>query len=114
MKGPIQTLPLAVCDPNTITEEDIVMTDMLNGGIPADLDTIRILMLKYNPAHKWYFYPEMTKDEVLVFKQFEIRHEDGDKSRIPVFHTAFVDPFCPKDAERRYSFEYRMSYTVPN
>ena len=68
MKGPIQSYPLCVCDPNTITEDDIVFVDILNGGIPAEIDTIKWLYLKYNPAHKWYFYPEMTKDEVLVFK----------------------------------------------
>ena len=114
MKMPIQRAPLCVCDPNSVSEEDIVFWDVLNGGIPENLDLLRFMLLKYNPAHKWYFYPEMTKDEVLVFKQFQVRTEDGNRKRIPVFHASFNDPLCPSDAEQRHSFEYRMSYVVPN
>ena len=27
--------------------------------------------LKFSSAHKWYYYPEMTKDECLVFKVYD-------------------------------------------
>ena len=30
------------------------------------------MRLKYNEKHKWMYYPKMEKDEVLVFKSFEI------------------------------------------
>lgn len=99
MKMPIQRAPLCVCDPNSVVEDDVVYWDVLNAGVPEDMDVFRFMLLKYNPAHKWYFYPEMTKDEVLVFKQFQVRTEDGDNKRIPVFHGSFKDPQCPSDAE---------------
>lgn len=50
----------------------------------------------------------MTKEEVLVFKQFEVFHGDQ-VGRMPVFHTGFNIPNTPIDVEKRTSFEYRMA-----
>lgn len=40
------------------------------------------LSLKQNDAHKWFYYPNMTLDEVILFTQFEIKKEiaqEGDE-----------------------------------
>ena len=41
--------------------------------------------IKANNKHSWYYYPELVKDECLLFYVF-----DKDKQgKSPVFHTAF-------------------------
>ena len=49
------------------------------------------LNLKENPKHKWYYYPNMTTDEVLVFKQAHFRkgQVEGD---MPTPHMAICVP----------------------
>jgi hypothetical protein len=69
--------------------------------------------LKHQPAHRWYFYPDMTTDEVVIFKQFEQSYAGAyvpgkALGNIPVFHTAFEDPASSPGVEKRKSFEYRL------
>lgn len=94
MKQPLRMKPLALCDPNTVNKKDTVPTSMV--GFPAarkGFDTSQGA-LKYNPNQKWYYYPEMTNDEVLVFKQFEyFKGIDAlEEKERTVFHTAFDHP----------------------
>ena len=30
-----------------------------------------IYQIAYNPAHKWFYFPDMTRDEALVFKCYD-------------------------------------------
>merc|ERR1711862_84825 len=99
MTQPCRSNPLCFLDSTTISENDFVTVDNANGGI--------LTQLKENPNHKFYFFPDMTTDEVVMFKQFhQVRGES--LARMPVFHTAFSDPAKTKDTEGRYSFEYRV------
>ena len=59
--------------------------------------------LKHSEGHRWYFYPEQTRDECLIFKVFD-KKEDGPRF---VFHTAFDDPSSPASAPPRRSIEVR-------
>ena len=59
------------------------------------------MRLKYSEKQKWMYYPKMEKDEVLVFKSFEIYKERKSDKITSVFHTAFEDPNAPKNAESR-------------
>lgn len=70
------------------------------------------MALKYSDDHVYYYYPNMTNDEVLVFKQFECFKGIDDKPNAPLktaFHTAMEDPETPKDAEVRKSAEHRIN-----
>ena len=60
--------------------------------------------IAYHPAHVWFYFPEMTRDEALVFKVF-----DSDESKPARFtaHTAFDDPNTPEDGWARESIETR-------
>merc|ERR1719277_859620 len=89
-KGPVQNTPLAVCDPNTVSVDDIVPQD-LYGFAPKGQHNMGI---KFNPEQKWYYYPDMTVDEVLVFRQFQYENgwEEPYKKINTVFHTAFQHP----------------------
>ena len=52
--------------------------------------------------HRWYYFPKMQMDEVLLFKQFE---SDTALPGRMTFHTAFVDPTARPDALERQSIE---------
>jgi len=98
----IERMPLAVCDASSVRNGDFIpmetrysvgVTTMSKGGYN----------LAYNPAHCWYWFPEMEPDEVLVFKIC-----DSQKS-VAQFtpHAAFADPTSRPDAPPRQSFEIR-------
>merc|ERR1712194_127770 len=96
----LRSFPLCFLDPNTLSDEDdFVTVDSKSLGV--------ITGLKDNPNHTFYYYPDMTVDEVVVFKQFHVVRDEG-KARMPVFHTAFTDPRANEDTEGRVSFEYRV------
>ena len=60
--------------------------------------------IKYNPAHKWFWFPRMRREEAYVFKVFDSM-KDG-RARWTA-HTAFDDPTTPPNARPRESIEIR-------
>lgn len=103
MTSPLRSLPLCFLDASTLDKEDLVVIDKKDQGVTTSL--------KQNPNHKFYYYPDLTVDEVVVFKQFHHIRE-GDTARMPVFHTAFPDPVADENTEARVSFEYRVSLLI--
>lgn len=110
MEGPLRHMPLGVCDPSTVQAEDVLPTrfnDIAPGGKPTNQ-----LALRFNPDQRWYYYPEMTGDELLAFKIFECRKEDSEPVFRTCFHSAFEDPTTPSDAEPRQSCEHRVGVFI--
>lgn len=71
-ESPLLASPLAVCDPTSVSIDDTVHTGLDAGAINGVAGVITDQMaLRYNRQHAWYYYPRMTNDECLVFKQFE-------------------------------------------
>jgi len=108
---PPQDWPLAVCDfrslddgeglPNTLYFVDEIPQDVLGpiSGTPRSLSGSEF---HYRASHRWYFYPDMTRDEALFF----VLH-DSDHSRAwRVMHSAFLDAEARAVAPR-HSIEYR-------
>ena len=60
--------------------------------------------IAHNPAHHWFYFPEMHRDEALVFKVFDSK-DDGN-ARFTA-HTSFVDPTSPAGAKPRESIVMR-------
>jgi hypothetical protein len=58
----------------------------------------------YNPAHRWYYFPELRPDEALLFKTYDSA-TDG-RARFTI-HTSFEDPAAAADAPPRESIETR-------
>ncbi len=57
---------------------------------------------RYSPDHEWWYFPDMTRDEILFF----VFH-DSDHSRAwRVLHSAFRDPTV-ETAVPRHSIECR-------
>lgn len=97
-EAPVLQKPLAVCDENSIDASEIFTYELRFPDRTGENYSLR-----HSPSHRWYYYPEMTGDECLVFKVYD-KHEDGPRF---VFHTAFDDPTTPTDAPPRKSIEIR-------
>jgi hypothetical protein len=96
---PIQSNPLAVADAQSVAMEDLVVAER---RYPHRVG--QTYRLKYNPHHRWFYFPEMRRDEALVFKVYD-SERDGRARFTP--HTSFRDPTSPPDAGPRQSIEVR-------
>jgi len=105
---PPQDLPLALCDFRSVLPDDIIRADAAFDNEQGQVTwSFEAMLFRYDPAHRWVYYSNMTAADVLVFKRY-----DSDRTR-PWFvpHTAFEDPSAPADAEPRASIEMRtISY----
>ena len=98
--GTVLTSPLACCDATTIDPGDLVAAERRAPDRIGELQLVR-----WNPAHRWYYFPEMRQDEILLIKTFDSA-EDGRARRS--IHTAFANPLAPPDAPARESMESRL------
>jgi hypothetical protein len=96
---PIVKNPLTIADARTIASEDLHVSER---RYPDRVG--QTYRLSYNPAHQWYYFPEMRRDEALVFKVFDSK-KDGRARFVP--HTSFENPLAPADAAPRRSIEIR-------
>lgn len=99
IKGPLRDAPLAVCDARTVDPADLVPSDLIYRDRVGETYSVT-----YNPAHRWYYVPEMRADEALLLKCCDSK-TDGRARFMP--HTAFTDPTTPPDAFPRESIELR-------
>jgi hypothetical protein len=96
---PVETYPLAMADAQTLSPQDMIVSERRAPGRIGQTYAI-----KYNPAHKWYWFPRMRREEAYVFKVFDSM-KDG-RARWTA-HTAFEDPNTPPHARPRESIEIR-------
>jgi hypothetical protein len=99
LNEPLRDAPLAVCDSRTLSPGDLVPSDLVYRERVGETYSV-----KYNPAHEWYYVPEMRRDEALLLKIADTR-TDIPARFMP--HTAFTDPTTPADAAPRQSIEVR-------
>ena len=100
IRGIVLNSPLACCDASTISAVDLVASERRAQERIGELE-----LVSFNPAHRWYYYPEMTPGEALLIKTFDAS-EDGRATRS--IHSAFHNPDAPEDAPPRESIESRM------
>jgi hypothetical protein len=96
---PIERNPLAIVDARTLAPADLVPAER---RFPDRVG--EIYQFKYNPAHRWTWFPLMRRDEALVFKVYDSL-TDG-RARWGA-HTSFEDPGTRPDAPPRESIEIR-------
>lgn len=99
IRNPIESHPLGICDARSLAEKDLVIAER---RYPDRIG--QTYQIAYNPAHDWYYFPLMARDEALVFKVFDSA-KDG-RARFTA-HSAFVDPTSPPGAAPRESIEAR-------
>ena len=99
---PPQDFPLAVCDARTVSTADEVTVTAFTKERIGDIvhDTTGYV---FSGSHRWHYYPDMTRDEVIVFKA----HDSDPRRSGRVPHTAFTDPTCPPGVPTRASVEMR-------
>jgi hypothetical protein len=96
---PIQANPLALADAKSVAMEDLVVAER---RYPHRVG--QTYRLKFNADHRWFYFPEMQRDEALVFKVYD-SETDGRARFTP--HTSFEDPTSPPNATARQSIEVR-------
>lgn len=97
--APVLDHPLVLCDARTIGEDDLVAVERRGEDRTGELQ-----VALYDPTQRWYYYPEMTRDEVLLFKTYDSLL-DGRTRFTP--HSSCKDPRAPDDAPARESLETR-------
>jgi hypothetical protein len=98
--GPVLNSPLACCDATTIDVADLVASERRAAERIGELE-----LVSWNPAHRWYYYPEMGRGEALLIKTFDSARDGRARRSI---HTAFSNPLAPADAPDRESIESRL------
>ena len=96
---PIEANPLAIADAQSVEFGDLLVAERRYPNRVGQ--TYR---LRYNPRHRWFYFPRMRRDEALVFKVFDSA-TDG-RARFTA-HTSFKDPATPPAARPRQSIEAR-------
>ena len=96
---PIRANPLALADAASVAIEDLLIAERRYPNRVGQ--TYR---LRYNPAHRWFYFPEMRRDEALVFTVYDSAG-DGRARFTP--HTSFDLPDARAGMPPRQSIEAR-------
>ncbi|MFC3097167.1 CmcJ/NvfI family oxidoreductase [Alteraurantiacibacter palmitatis] len=103
LSPPPQDVPLALCAFDSLEMGDLIECDAIFDPPGAPEWSFGNYLLAYNPAHRWFYYPDMHMGEALVFVTSE-----SDQSRpLLMPHGAFDNPLAPTDAPPRISLEMR-------
>jgi hypothetical protein len=99
IRGPVQRAPLALADASSVRPEHLVATDQVFPDRTGE-----IYHLVHDAGQRWYYAPDMQRDEVLLIKSWDSR-ADGRARFTP--HGAFELPETEADAPPRESIEVR-------
>jgi hypothetical protein len=99
IRGNVLIDPLGICDGRSIPQQGFIRVERR-----YQYRTGEVYHIAHNPAHIWYYFPQMTRNEALVFKVFD---SDASKPSRFTAHSAFDDPATPADAPPRESIETR-------
>lgn len=99
LAGPVLDQPLVLCDASTVRDEDLVSVERRGEDRVGELQ-----VALYDPRQRWYVFPHMQRNEVLLFKTFDSAL-DG-RTRFTL-HSSFRDPDVPANAPPRESLETR-------
>ena len=99
IRGKVLIDPLGICDGRSIPQKGFIRVERR-----YKYRTGEVYHIAHNPAHVWFYFPQMERNEALVFKVF-----DSDTSKPSRFtaHSAFDDPDTPAGAPPRESIETR-------
>lgn len=98
--GVVDTTPLAICDARSIRERDLIPMERRARDRVGEMQ-----QATFDPDHRWFYFPRMDRNDVLVFKTFDSA-TDG-RARCSL-HSAFRNPAAALDAPPRESLETRI------
>jgi hypothetical protein len=99
LKRRVEEKPLAMCDVTSAVPED-----MIRMALRYRERTGEIFVMRHSSAHRWWYFPGMTPDNVLLLKTYE--SETDGRARF-LGHSAFEHPDTAPDAPTRESIEMR-------
>lgn len=99
--APPQDVPLAVCDARSVVPEDLIIADAIFDDPEKPEWSFKSYIIGHNPQHRWHWYPNMTRDEAIIFKTSDSQFAN------PIPHVAFDNPDAPADVAPRASIEMR-------
>lgn len=113
ISAPPQDMPLALCDWQTVADDEGRNNQFIFAQTPPDLDNLPEFepedanmptgsLFVHSDAHRWYYFPDMAADEAILLKLHDSDHSRA--WRTP--HTAFADPSVNVDHSRE-SIEFR-------
>jgi hypothetical protein len=98
ISGPLEEAPLALADARSLQDGDLIATDLIYRDRVGE-----IYMVAHRPGQRWFYFPRMTREEVVLIKCY-----DSDPARAKLSaHTAFNDPTAPQPPRPRESIEVR-------
>ena len=92
--------PLVLCDARSVRDEALAPVERRGRDRIGELQ-----VALHEPEQRWYYYPRMNRDEVLLFKTYDSAL-DGRARFTP--HSSCKDPRAPADAPPRESLETRF------
>ena len=113
-REPVAVHPLALCDAQSVRPDDLVVFEIHYADRIGEN-----YFAKHSDDHRWYFYPDLTRDEPLLIKQWDsaggLSRSRGanadaanpDRPCTFSFHTAFEDSTTAPDSPDRWSIEVR-------
>jgi len=120
LKNTVYDYPLAVCDFNTLdVVNDLVPTDLI---YPPPLPVGETYSLRYSEKQQWWYWSEMTPNDILLLKIYDSASREMTKVKIAganvneselrdvagtTPHTAFLDEKGAKKGIQRHSIEVR-------
>ncbi|MGR8920221.1 MAG: CmcJ/NvfI family oxidoreductase, partial [Gammaproteobacteria bacterium] len=99
LRGPVQDVPLGICDAASIAPDDFIATDLRYADRTGEIYSVR-----YSARHRWFFLGDMQADEVMLLKCFD---SAGDGRARYTAHSGFRDPAAGDDVLPRRSIEVR-------
>lgn len=108
MTGPIEQWPVAVCDARSVND-DLMHKIVRSAPHRAEPSfeysrSSETRHASYDANHRWFYFPQMTRNEVLLFKNFDTLQDGTARYTL---HSAFEDPTSPADPAPRESIESR-------
>ncbi|KAI0190347.1 hypothetical protein F4808DRAFT_453878 [Astrocystis sublimbata] len=99
LRGPSNDWPLGICDARTINHN----TDTMPSDVVYEKWVTENLQVHFRDTQEWYYLPDQTEDEVLIFKSAE---GSPDKSQA-VPHGSFDNPLVDGSEPPRESIDSR-------
>jgi hypothetical protein len=105
IRGPLLESPLALVDAQSLAEENLIASDLKYPDRTGETYSIT-----YNANQRYYYFPKMQADEVVLIRCFDSALEGPRRFSA---HTGFDDPNSPADAPPRESIEARTLVFFP-
>jgi len=105
ISGPVLESPLTLCDAQSLSEDDLVASDLRYPDRTGETYSIT-----YNPNQRYYYFPKMQPDEPVLIRCFDSAPVGAARFSA---HTGFDDPTSPPDAPPRESLEVRTLVFFP-